>query len=66
MQLTVGGKVIEKATRAKMARGEVVRYMAERKITDVKDVRNFDRLKFDFSEEVSDKSMYVFLHSEGK
>lgn len=44
----------------------MVRYMAERKITDVKDVRNFDRLKFDFSEEVSDKSMYVFLHSEGK
>ncbi|WP_413372489.1 peroxide stress protein YaaA [Paenibacillus taichungensis] len=62
----VEGKVIEKATRAKMARGEMVRYMAERKITDVRDVRSFDRLNFGFSEELSDKSMYVFLYSEGK
>lgn len=62
----VDGKVVEKATRAKMARGEMVRYMAERKITDVEDVRSFDRLNFAFSEELSDKSMYVFLYSEGK
>ncbi|MCZ1266619.1 peroxide stress protein YaaA [Paenibacillus tundrae] len=62
----VDGKLVEKATRAKMARGEMVRYMAERKITDVEDVRSFDRLGFVFSEEKSDKSMYVFLYSEGK
>ncbi|WP_063565644.1 peroxide stress protein YaaA [Paenibacillus sp. O199] len=62
----VDGKLVEKATRAKMARGEMVRYMAERKITDLEDVRSFDRLNFAFSEELSDKSMYVFLYSEGK
>ncbi|SDK71436.1 hypothetical protein SAMN05428961_102981 [Paenibacillus sp. OK060] len=62
----VEGKVIEKATRAKMARGEMVRYMAERKITDVKDIRNFDRLGFVFSEEKSDESNYVFIYSEEK
>lgn len=62
----VNGKLVEKATWAKMARGEMVRYMAEHKITDVKDVRNFDRLNFAFSEERSDESTYVFIQAEGK
>lgn len=62
----VEGKVIEKATWAKMARGEMVRYMAEHKITDIKDVRSFDRLNFGFSEEKSDENTYVFIQSEGK
>ncbi|MBU5352590.1 peroxide stress protein YaaA [Paenibacillus barcinonensis] len=62
----VGGKLVEKATRAKMARGEMVRYMAERKITDVQDIKGFDRLDFVFSEEQSDESTYVFIYSEEK
>ncbi|MHA7579816.1 peroxide stress protein YaaA [Paenibacillus vandeheii] len=62
----VDGKIVEKATRAKMARGEMVRYMAEQKITDVKDVRNFDRLNFSFSEERSDERTYVFIQAEVK
>ncbi|KAA8782378.1 peroxide stress protein YaaA [Paenibacillus amylolyticus] len=62
----VGGKLVEKATRAKMARGEMVRYMAERKISDVHDIKGFDRLDFVFSEEQSDESTYVFIYSEEK
>ncbi|MCP1132897.1 peroxide stress protein YaaA [Paenibacillus polysaccharolyticus] len=62
----VGGKLVEKATRAKMARGEMVRYMAELKITDVEDIKGFDRLAFVFSEELSDESTYVFVYSEEK
>ncbi|WP_308723147.1 peroxide stress protein YaaA [Paenibacillus polysaccharolyticus] len=62
----VGGKLVEKATRAKMARGEMVRYMAERKITDVEDIKGFDRLAFVFSEELSDESTYGFVYSEEK
>lgn len=62
----VNGKLVEKATWAKMARGEMVRYLAERKITDVEDVRNFDRLNFAFSEERSGESTYVFIQAEGK
>ncbi|QLG39540.1 peroxide stress protein YaaA [Paenibacillus sp. E222] len=62
----VDGKLVEKATWAKMARGEMVRYMAEHKITDVEDVRNFDRLNFGFSEERSDESTYVFIQAEVK
>lgn len=60
----VNGKLVEKATWAKMARGEMVRYMAEHKIAEVKDVRNFDRLNFAFSEERSDESTYVFIQAE--
>lgn len=62
----VNGKLVEKATWAKMARGEMVRYMAEHKIAEVKDVRNFDRLNFAFSEERSDESTFVFIQAEGK
>ncbi|MHA7579811.1 peroxide stress protein YaaA [Paenibacillus vandeheii] len=62
----VNGKQVEKATWAKMARGEMVRYLAEHKITDVKGVRNFDRLNFAFSEERSDESTFVFIQAEGK
>ncbi|WP_366294966.1 peroxide stress protein YaaA [Paenibacillus sp. AN1007] len=62
----VNGKLVEKATRAKMARGEMVRYMAERKITDVQDIQSFDRLEFVFSEEQSDERTYVFIYSEKK
>lgn len=62
----VDGKLVEKATRAKMARGEMVRYMAERKITDVQEIRSFDRLDFVFSEEKSDESNYVFIYPQEK
>lgn len=62
----VNGKLVEKATRAKMARGEMVRYMAERKITDVQEIKGFDRLEFVFSEEQSDERTYVFIYSEKK
>ncbi|MDN4600154.1 peroxide stress protein YaaA [Paenibacillus sp. F6_3S_P_1C] len=62
----VDGKLVEKATWAKMARGEMVRYMAEHKIIDVKDTRSFDRLGFVFSEEKSDEGNYVFIYSEEK
>ncbi|MGC5773484.1 peroxide stress protein YaaA [Paenibacillus pabuli] len=62
----VDGKLVEKATWAKMARGEMVRYMAEHQITDVKDIRRFDRLNFGYSEERSDESTYIFIQPEGK
>lgn len=57
----VNGKLVEKATWAKMARDEMVRYMAERKITDVEDIKGFERLDFVYSEEKSDESTYVFI-----
>ncbi len=56
-----GGKVVEKGTLCKMARGEMVRYLAENRITDPEQVKPFDGLNFRFSPEHSGESNYVFL-----
>ena len=55
------GKIIEKGTMCKMARGEMVRYMAELQITKPEDIRTFDRLGYAFDQERSDESTYVFV-----
>lgn len=57
------GKVLEKATMCKMARGEMVRYMAEHSIETPEEVRWFDRLQFTFSPQHSDENTYVFLRN---
>ncbi|MGN6713518.1 peroxide stress protein YaaA [Anaerocolumna jejuensis] len=57
----IGGKVVEKGTLVKMARGEMVRFMAENRIEDRKKLREFDRLQFIYSKELSDRNTYVFL-----
>ena len=58
------GKIIEKGTMCKMARGEMVRYMAEHRITDPKDIRLFDRLDYAFDAARSNEETYVFLKRE--
>ncbi len=55
------GKVIQKGTQAKMARGEMVRFMAEKQVADVREVRGFDRLGYEFEEKMSSDKEYVFL-----
>ncbi len=55
------GKVVEKGTMCKMARGEMVRYLAENQVTEPEKVRSFDRLQFCFSPEHSREDRYVFL-----
>jgi len=55
------GKVIEKGTMCKMARGEMVRYMAERQIEAVEEIRGFDRLGYVYAPERSDECTYVFV-----
>lgn len=57
----IDGKVKQKGTLAKMARGEMVRYMAENNISDLQEIRNFDRLGYHFSVEWSTEEQYVFL-----
>ena len=54
-------KVVQKGTQAKMARGEMVRFMAEKGILDVEEIRGFDRLGYHFQEELSSENQYVFL-----
>ena len=58
------GKLIQKGTIAKMARGEMVRFMAERQISSPEQIREFRELGFSFSEELSDDVKYVFVTEE--
>ena len=44
-----------------MARGEMVRFMAENRIVDPTGIRDFDRLGFAWSEELSGENRYVFV-----
>jgi cytoplasmic iron level regulating protein YaaA (DUF328/UPF0246 family) len=59
-------KILEKGTLCKMARGEMVRYMAEHQISDPEKIKSFDRLNYRFSPERSDERTYVFLLQEGE
>ena len=54
------GKLIEKGTMCKMARGEMVRFMAEHQIIDPEDIQAFDRLDYVFDPARSDEETYVF------
>ena len=55
------GKVIEKGTMCKMARGEMVRYMAENNVQNPEQLKAFDRLRYKYSEKYSDKDNLVFI-----
>ena len=55
------GKVIQKGIQAKMARGEMVRYMAEHCLEDPEQMKDFGRLGYHFCSELSEADKYVFL-----
>ena len=54
------GKIIEKGTMCKMARGEMVRFMAENQISDPEQVKLFNR-NYSFDKTRSDDKKYVFI-----
>ena len=58
------GKVKQKGTLAKMARGEMVRYLAENEVEDPEGIKGFDRLGYCFDEALSTEREYVFLKKE--
>ncbi|CAH1057853.1 peroxide stress protein YaaA [Paenibacillus pseudetheri] len=62
----IGGKIVERATLVKMARGEMVRFMAERQITCVEDIKDFDGFDFSFADELSNESTYVFIQKKNE
>ena len=57
----VDGKVKVKATEAKMARGEMVRYLAQHQAADPAAIKQFDSMAYSFSEKHSGTSHFVFL-----
>lgn len=57
---TVNEKLVQKATFAKMARGEMVRFLAENRIDSPEGAKGFDRLGFHFRKDLSSDSEFVF------
>lgn len=55
------GKLVQKATLAKMARGEMVRFLAEREVQNIEEIKQFQQLGFEFSEKHSKKDLYTFV-----
>lgn len=56
-----GDKVVEKGTMCKMARGEMVRYLAQHQVERPEDMCGFDHLNFRYSPAHSREDTYVFL-----
>lgn len=55
------GKIVQKGTLAKMARGEMVRFLAEHGIEEPQKIKKFARLGYQFSESLSSDKEYIFL-----
>lgn len=63
------GRLLEVGTLCKMARGEMVRFMAENQITDPEELKCFDRFRYRFDPKRSNQKTFVFLREpkeEGK
>ena len=58
----INGKIIQKGTLAKMARGEMVRFMAENQIEDLEKIKTFHGLDFHYREDLSSKTEFIFIH----
>lgn len=56
----IDGKVKQKATQAKMARGEMVNYISQIEMSEVNQLKGFNRLGYQYQERMSDTSTMVF------
>ena len=56
-----GEKIVQKGVYAKMARGEMVRFMAENGIEDPEKMKEFNRLGYTYREDVSDPKTFIFI-----
>ncbi len=57
----VNGKVIEKGTKCKMARGDMVRFMAANGISKPEGLKNYNGLDYVYSDKYSDDNTYTFI-----
>ena len=58
------GTVVEKGTLCKMARGEMVRYLAQVQGKTPEQMKAFDRLGYQFRPDRSDEITYVFCKED--
>ena len=59
-----GNKIVEKGTLCKMARGEMVRYLAETQADDPEQLKDFDRMGYRFSPDDSTETNYIFIKED--
>ncbi len=59
-------KIVEKGVYVKMARGEMVRFMAENSIKNHEDIKRFNRLGYAYSTAHSTENKYVFIKENKK
>ena len=59
-----GSKIVEKGTMCKMARGQMVRWLAENNVTKAADIREFHDLGYHYDPAESGKNHCVFLKGE--
>ena len=55
-----GDRLVSKGTYAKMARGEMVRFMAENHIENPEEIKSFNRLGYVYRDDLSSETEYVF------
>ncbi len=55
------GKLVQKGVYVKMARGEMVRYMAQTQMEKPEDMKTFTGLDYHFEQELSKEDTYVFV-----
>lgn len=60
----INEKVVEKGTLAKMARGEMVRFLAGQQAAVLEQVKEFQGLGYRFCEERSNENTYIFIKSK--
>ena len=60
------GKVVEKGTACKMARGEMVRFLATHQITEPEQLSGFNRLNYHFDAARSDENTFIFIRCDHK
>ncbi len=58
------GKVVEKGTFCKMARGHMVRWLAEHTVTEEHEIRRFHELGYQYSDSYSSEKNMVFLKGD--
>ena len=56
-----GEKLVQKGVYAKMARGEMVRFLAENQVENADAIKDFKGLDFNFEDKLSTEDQYIFL-----
>ena len=59
-----GGRVVQKGVYAKMAHGEMVRFMASIHAEEPEQIKAFDWSGYHFDEDLSSADEYVFIRTE--